>query len=107
MNYFNYFTEIETHFQHKRGAQLWLSPVDWALIASWREAGIPLAAVLAGVDQTFEKFESGRRRDAHRPRALVYCAAAVLAAAEAMRAAALGAPPVDAAAPRDDGFTPE
>lgn len=106
MNYFNYFTEIEEHFQRKRGAQVWLSPVDWDLIHGWREAGIPLAAVLAGIDNAFEKFEQGRRRDAQRPRALVYCAAAVLDAAEAMRQAAVGAsaaePGVTAA---DDHFT--
>ncbi len=92
MNYFNYFTEIEEHFQRARGVQVLLSPVDWALIASWREAGIPLAAVMAGIDQAFEKFASGRRRDKQRPRALAYCAAAVLEAAKVMAAAAVGAP---------------
>ncbi|MGH9476205.1 MAG: hypothetical protein ACRD1C_07720 [Terriglobales bacterium] len=107
MNYFNYFTEIEEHFQRKRGAQYLLSPVDWALIASWREAGIPLAAVLAGIDEAFEKFESGRRRDTQRHRALVYCAPAVRAAADAAQTAAVGAastpvPP----RPEDDAFSP-
>lgn len=107
MNYFNYFTEIEEHFQRKRGAQILLSPVDWALIASWREAGIPLETVLAGVDQAFEKFESGRRRDTQRQRSLVYCAAAVLEAAAAARAAAVGAPAMPAAPrPEDDSFSP-
>ncbi|HVA65248.1 MAG TPA: hypothetical protein VNF74_16095 [Terriglobales bacterium] len=114
MNYFNYFTEIEEHFQRKRGAQLYLSPVDWALIASWREAGIPLQAVLAGIDQAFEKFEFGRRRDSQRPRSLVYCSAAVVAAAEAMAAASAGAgagasegsESAAPAAPRDDAFSP-
>ncbi len=101
MNYFNYFTEIEEHFQRKRGVQVLLSPVDWALIAAWREAGIPLAAALAGMDAAFEKFESGRRRDRQRPRALVYCAPAVLEAAETMRAAAVGAPPAPDAAPAE------
>jgi len=89
VNYFNYFTEIEQHFQRKRGALVYLSPVDWALIESWRAAEIPLEAVLAGMDQAFEKFASGRRKDA-RPRALIYCAPAVTAAAEAMQAAAVG-----------------
>ncbi len=89
VNYFNYFTEIEQHFQRKRGALVYLSPVDWALIESWRAAEIPLEAVLAGMDQAFEKFASGRRKDA-RPRALIYCAPAVAAAAEAMQAAAVG-----------------
>ena len=107
MNYFNYFTEIEEHFQRQRGAQIYLSPVDWALIAAWQEAGIPLAAVLRGIDQAFEKFNSGQRRDAQRPRALVYCAAAVLAAAEAMRDAGAGAADQPTAATEDAGFSRE
>ena len=41
-NYFNYFTEIEEHFQRRRGSVLLLSTLDWALIETWREAGIPL-----------------------------------------------------------------
>ncbi|MGH9520158.1 MAG: hypothetical protein ACRD2D_10930 [Terriglobales bacterium] len=106
MNYFNYFTEIEEHFQRKRGAQIYLSPVDWDLIHGWREAGVPLAEVLAGIDQAFEKFEQGRRRDAQKPRALVYCAAAVLDAAEARRQAAVGAPTAPATA-ADDHFKRE
>jgi len=99
VNYYNYFTEVEEHFQRKRGALVYISPVDWALIASWRDAGIPLAAVIAGIDQAFEKFESGRRRDTGRRRSLLYCAPAVLEAAEAMRAAAAGAPPEGSAPP--------
>jgi hypothetical protein len=108
LNYFNYFTEIEDHFQHKRGAQIFLSPVDWALIESWKEAGIPLAAVLDGIDRAFEKFDTGRRRDTSRPRALIYCAAAVLEAAEAMREASVGGrEPEKPAAVVDSQFAPE
>lgn len=109
VNYFNYFTEIEQHFQRKRGAQIFLSPVDWALIESWKDAGIPLEAVLTGIDQAFDKFETGRRSDHARPRALAYCAAAVLDAAEAMKEASVGGRgDSDAAEPSpDDGFNPE
>ncbi len=109
MNYFNYFTEIEQHFQRKRGAQIFLSPVDWALIESWKDAGIPLEAVLRGIDQAFDKFESGRRTDHARPRALAYCASAVLDAAEAMKEASVGGrgKSGDAEPSPDDGFNPE
>ena len=32
-SYFNYFTEIEEHFQRARGTSLFLmSPLDWALV---------------------------------------------------------------------------
>ena len=56
-NYFNYFTEIEEHFQRRRGTLLLLSPLDWALMETWKDAGIPLEAVLRGIDATFEKWE--------------------------------------------------
>ncbi len=48
-NYFNYFTEIEEHFQQRRGGILLLSTLDWALIETWKDAGIPLEAALRGV----------------------------------------------------------
>ena len=58
-NYFNYFTEIEEHFQRARGTGLFLlSPLDWALIESWKIAGVPLEAVLKGIDEAFEKWRS-------------------------------------------------
>ncbi len=38
-NYFNYFTEIEEHFQRAQGTGLFLlSPLDWALIESWKNS---------------------------------------------------------------------
>jgi len=55
-NYFNYFTEIEEHFQSRRGTGLILSTLDWALIETWKVAGIPLEAVLRGIDTTFDHF---------------------------------------------------
>jgi hypothetical protein len=56
-NYFNYFTEIEEHFQRARGTSLFLlSPLDWALIETWKTAGIPLEAILRGIDAAFEKW---------------------------------------------------
>ena len=54
MNYFNYFTEIEERFQQRRSSLLMLSTLDWALIETWREAGIPLEAVLRGIDTAFD-----------------------------------------------------
>ena len=56
-NYFNYFTEIEEHFQRRRGRILLLSTLDWALIETWKEAGIPLAAVLRGIDAAFDRYD--------------------------------------------------
>ena len=91
-NYFNYFTEIEEHFQRRRGSLLMLSPVDWALIAMWQEAGFPLAAVLEGIDATFDKYDArkGKART-RRINGLGYCAQQVLRAVEDMHEAATGA----------------
>jgi hypothetical protein len=89
-NYFNYFTEIEEHFQKRRGAGLLLSTLDWALIDTWKDAGVPLEAVLRGIDSAFEKYEQ-RRSHAQKVNSLGYCAQAVLTAAEEMKEAAVGA----------------
>jgi len=106
-NYFNYFTEIEERFQQRRGSILLLSTLDWALIETWREAGIPLEAVLRGIDAAFDKYESRQKRARmRRINGLAWCAQAVMQAAEEMREAAAGA---DAAttAQRESGFERE
>lgn len=89
-NYFNYFTEIEEHFQRRRGTILLLSTLDWALIETWKDAGIPLAAVLRGIDSTFERYEQRPRQAQRRVNGLAYCSQEVLAAAEDMKEAAVG-----------------
>lgn len=90
-NYFNYFTEIEEHFQRRRGTILLLSPLDWALMETWKDAGIPLAAVLRGIDTTFEHWER-RPRKTRRINGLAFCVQEVLASAEELKDAAVGAP---------------
>jgi len=106
VNYFNYFTEIESRFQQRRGSILMLSTLDWALIETWREAGVPLEAVLRGIDDAFDKHEAQRVRLGTRQRkvnGLAWCAQAVLESAEQARDAAIGAP-TELTAPRDSGF---
>ena len=88
-NYFNYFTEIEEHFQRRRGSGLLLSTLDWALIETWKDAGVPLEAVLRGIDAAFDKYDQRPSR-AQKINSLVYCAQAVLVAAENMKEAAVG-----------------
>ena len=87
-NYFNYFTEIEEHFQRRRGGGLLLSTLDWALIETWKDAGIPLEGVLRGIDGAFERYE--KRPSKRKVNSLAYCAQEVLAAAEEMKEAAVG-----------------
>jgi hypothetical protein len=99
-NYFNYFTEIEEHFQRRRGTVLLLSPLDWALMEMWKDAGIPLEAALRGIDVTFDKWER-RPRKTRKVNGLAFCAQEVLAAAEEMKDAAVGAPARQA---RDSGL---
>lgn len=83
-NYFNYFTEIEEHFQKARGTSLFLlSPLDWALIETWKNSGIPLEAVLRGIDAAFEKWRARRAR-AQQVNSIAYCAQAVMAEAQRM-----------------------
>src|SRR6202165_3975349 len=89
-NYFNYFTEIEEHFQRRRGGILLLSTLDWALIETWKSAGVPLEAVLRGVDDAFDKYDE-RPSKSKKVTSLGYCSQAVLAAAEDMKEAAVGA----------------
>ncbi|HZU42043.1 MAG TPA: hypothetical protein VE994_05180, partial [Terriglobales bacterium] len=88
-NYFNYFTEIEEHFQRRRGTTLLLSTLDWALIETWKDAGITLEAVLRGIDATFDKYER-RPSKTRKVNGLAYCSQEVLAAAEDMKEAAVG-----------------
>jgi hypothetical protein len=93
-NYFNYFTEIEEHFQRRRGSLLLLSTLDWALIETWREAGIPLAAVIKGIDAAFDKYDARKNKARVRKvNGLAYCAQEVISAVEEMKEAAVGASP--------------
>ena len=86
-NYFNYFTEIEEQFRKCRSEPVLLSPLDWALVESWKEQGFPLEAVLAGIERSFEKFKSGKRRFG-KVNSLAYCSQEVFRAVEESRAAA-------------------
>lgn len=57
MNYFNYFTEIEETFIRRRAKNLFLSPLDWALMETWQEQGVPLHVVIRAVEQVFDNFD--------------------------------------------------
>jgi hypothetical protein len=99
LNYFNYFTETEEHFQRARGTSLFLlSPLDWALLESWKNSGVPLEAVLRGIDAAFEKWR-GRKVKTQMVNSLAFCAQAVLSEAQIM---AEGAP----ARPRQESAPP-
>jgi hypothetical protein len=90
-NYFNYYTEIEEHFCRRRGTLITVSTLDWALMTTWKDAGIPLEAVLRGIDEAFNKYDR-KPSKTQKINGLAYCAQAVLTAAEEMKEAAVGTP---------------
>ena len=107
-NYFNYFTEIEDHFLRRRGGGLLLSTLDWALIETWKDGGIPLEAVLRGIDEAFDRYDQ-RPSKTKKVNSLAYCSQLVLSAAEDMKEAAVGAPATETASPKpsdSQGFEP-
>lgn len=77
-NYFNYYTEVEEHFRKARGSGLFLlSPLDWALIESWKNSGIPLEAALRGIDAAFDEWRRKPRRR-QQVNSVAYCTQAVM-----------------------------
>jgi hypothetical protein len=98
-NYFNYFTEVEERFQKARGTGLFLmSPLDWALVETWKNAGVPLEAALRGIDAAFEKWRTKKKRGQN-VNSVAYCSQAVLAEAQAMAGVAPARGPRESAAP--------
>ena len=109
-NYFNYFTEIEERFQQRRGSLLMLSTLDWALIETWREAGVPLEAVLRGIDSAFDKHDAKAMRSPGRVRkvnGLAWCAQAVMEAVEQAMEASIGAASSAGSVAAESGFENE
>ncbi|MBW4038271.1 MAG: hypothetical protein HIU91_05205 [Acidobacteria bacterium] len=107
MNYFEYFSEIEERFSSRRGSILLLNTLDWALIETWREAGIPLQAVLRGIDDAFDKYEARSHKANGRLRkinGLAWCAQAVMKSAEELVEASTGIATTTAHEPRESGF---
>lgn len=71
MNYFSYFSEIEDTFVRRRGKHLMLSPMDWALIESWKERGVPLHVALRGIEHAFDSYDSKKQK--RTVKTLLYC----------------------------------
>jgi hypothetical protein len=94
-NYFNYYTEVEEHFQKARGTSLFLmSTLDWALVESWKNSGVPLEAVLRGIDAAFEKWRA-KKKGTSIVNSVAYCSQAV---ADEAKAAVEGRPSASSAA---------
>ncbi len=93
-NYFNYFTEIEEEFVRRRGKPLLISPMDWALIESWKTAGIPLHVVLRAINDAFDAYDS-RVRKYRKVNSIFYCEQTVETMFADYRLSQVGAPTVD------------
>ncbi|HSW39663.1 MAG TPA: hypothetical protein VLL97_09255 [Acidobacteriota bacterium] len=99
MNYYNYFTEIEEHFVMRRGKHLLISPMDWNLIAAWRDAGVPLHVALRGIDIAMDGFLARKGGGSSRVNSLCYCHDAIMEAYAAYIEAHVGESSADGAGP--------
>ncbi len=97
INYFNYFTEVEEEFVRRRGKPLLVSPLDWALIESWKTAGIPLHIVLRAINKSFDAYEA-RPRKYRKVNSIFYCQQEVEASFAEYRLTQVGGSPPDGAA---------
>jgi hypothetical protein len=71
VNYFSYFSEIEDTFVRRRGKHLMLSPIDWALIESWKERGVPLHVAVRAIEHAFNSYEAKKQK--RTVKTLLYC----------------------------------
>jgi hypothetical protein len=95
LNYYNYFTEIEEHFVKRRGKHLLISPMDWSLIAAWRDAGVPLRVAIRGIDIAMDGFFARQHRGSSKVSSLCYCHDAVMVEYAAHLEAHIGASATD------------
>lgn len=92
LNYFNYFTEVEEEFVRRRGKHMLISTLDWALVESWKNAGIPLHIVLRAINQAFDAYDA-RAQKYSKVNNVFYCQQAVETAFAEYRLAQVGGDP--------------
>jgi hypothetical protein len=102
LNYFNYFTEVEEEFVRRRGKPMLVSPLDWALIESWKNAGIPLHVVLRAINKSFDAYDA-RPRKYRKVNSIFYCQQEVEATFAEYRLAQVGGAPVTNITQQEDG----
>lgn len=92
LNYFNYFTEVEEEFVRRRGKPMLISPMDWALVESWKAAGIPLHIVLRAINEAFDAYDA-RAQKYRKINSIFYCQQQVEATFAEYRLAQVGGDP--------------
>jgi hypothetical protein len=90
-NYFNYFTEVEDEFVRRRGKPMFISPLDWALVESWKNAEIPLHIVLRAINESFDAYEA-KGRKYRKVNSIFYCEQTVETLFAEYRLSQVGAP---------------
>src|SRR5215212_6425619 len=78
--------------------------MDWALMETWKQQGIPLHIVLRGVERSFDSFESRPRK--RTIKSLLYCQEEVEAQYAEWIDARVGASPAQENAGADSDKTP-
>ena len=101
LNYFNYFTEVEEEFVRRRGKQMLISPLDWALVETWKDAGIPLHIVLRAINEAFDAYDA-RAQKYRKVNSIFYCQQAVESAFAEYRLAQVGGGPGSAGSESDE-----
>ncbi|MBP7867484.1 MAG: hypothetical protein KA419_16245 [Acidobacteria bacterium] len=99
--HFSYFSDIEDFFVTRRGKHLLISALDWTLIQTWRETGVPLHVALRGIDRAMSTFEARKGRHTL-VNSLFYCHQAVMEEYETYLASRSGSPEGEETAPADD-----
>ena len=97
LNYFNFFTEVEEEFVRRRGTHLLISPIDWALVETWKNAGIPLHVVLNGINKAFDHYDARAVRF-RKVNHLLYCQQAIEETYAEWSASQIGGPSTDGGA---------
>lgn len=105
MNYYNYYTEIEEAFVRRRGKNLLLSPIDWAMIESWQERGIPLHVALRAIENVFDGFD--KKPGSRTIKGLLYCREEIEAEYEEWMRSQAGKPDAVSTSAANDSFSTE
>lgn len=106
MNYYNYFTEIEDTFIRRRGKNLFLSPLDWALMEAWQDRGIPLHIVIRSIESVFDVFDK-QPAGTRTVKSLFYCREEIEAQYAEWTTARTGSSEVQSEAASESPFSAE
>lgn len=62
VDYSEYFSRIEKAFQKHRKSNVFLTPLDWGIVESWFNRGVPLSVILGTIDEVFSHLDERKKR---------------------------------------------